>query len=189
MRPGGAVPSFLAPDWKTYDWSLDEGQRWTLLAAKERGASVFEAFSNSPPCFMTKSGYASGNWDAKDDNLSSKNYAVSWEKEKRVLNFFFFKERERKGEERLPTKTKKRGGRKKTHSSLSSLLFSFSFKTGLCLLPRRGRLLLQGQAQCYLQVREFTFSFHFFEGLRGGGGGGGGRGGGPVVGTVTSEET
>lgn len=76
MRPGGAVPSFLSPDWKTYDWSLDAGQRWTLLAARDRGASVFEAFSNSPPCFMTNSGYASGNWDANNDNLPSKNYQV-----------------------------------------------------------------------------------------------------------------
>jgi hypothetical protein len=82
MRPGGAVPSFLSPDLKSYDWSLDEGQRWTLLAAKERGASVFEAFSNSPPCFMTKSGYASGNWDANDDNLPEKNYKVNRRKEK-----------------------------------------------------------------------------------------------------------
>lgn len=86
MRPGGAVPSFLKPDGKSYDWSVDAGQRWTLLAAKERGASVFEAFSNSPPCFMTKSGYASGNWDANDDNLPSKNYEVRKEKE----GFFFF---------------------------------------------------------------------------------------------------
>ena len=85
MRPGGAVPSFLKPDWKTYDWSVDAGQRWTLLAAKERGATVFEAFSNSPPCFMTKSGYASGNWDANDDNLPSKNYEVREEGE----GFFF----------------------------------------------------------------------------------------------------
>lgn len=76
MRPGGAVPSFLRNDWKTYDWSVDAGQRWTLLAAKERGASVFEAFSNSPPCFMTSSGYASGNWDASNDNLPPKNYAA-----------------------------------------------------------------------------------------------------------------
>ena len=125
MRPGGAVPSFLAPDWKTYDWSLDEGQRWTLLAAKERGASVFEAFSNSPPCFMTKSGYASGNWDAKDDNLSSKNYAVSWEKEKRVLNFFFLK-RER-GKERKDFQQKQKREAEGKKLTLLFRLSSFLF--------------------------------------------------------------
>lgn len=31
-----------------------------LLAARERGARVFEAFSNSPPFWMTVSGRASG---------------------------------------------------------------------------------------------------------------------------------
>ena len=148
MRPGGAVPSFLGPDGKSYDWSLDAGQRWTLLAARDRGASVFEAFSNSPPCFMTNSGYASGNWDANNDNLPAKNYEVR-ERERR---------RERRGVEG--------GGNEMKEKKVFSLSFFFRFKklissslpsfpeqtknTGLRLLPGRGGLLLQERAQHHL---------------------------------------
>ena len=52
--------SFWGPD-GTWDWEQDANQRWVLLQARERGASVFEAFSNSPPYWMTYSGRASGN--------------------------------------------------------------------------------------------------------------------------------
>ena len=44
----------------TYDWTRDEPQRRCLLGARQRGAHTFEAFANSPPFFMTKSGRASG---------------------------------------------------------------------------------------------------------------------------------
>lgn len=44
----------------TYDWTRDEPQRRCLLGARDRGAHTFEAFANSPPYFMTKSGRASG---------------------------------------------------------------------------------------------------------------------------------
>ncbi|MBN1696149.1 MAG: hypothetical protein JW881_01435 [Spirochaetales bacterium] len=46
-----------------YDWSADENQRRILQAAKERIAAdefIAEAFSNSPPYWMTVSGCASG---------------------------------------------------------------------------------------------------------------------------------
>lgn len=46
-------------DW-VYDWTRDEPQRRCLLGARQRGANTFEAFANSPPFFMTKSGRASG---------------------------------------------------------------------------------------------------------------------------------
>lgn len=60
MWGAGAVRSFWGPsgDW---DWDADAGQVWVLLAARARGARVFEAFSNSPPFWMTVSGRASGN--------------------------------------------------------------------------------------------------------------------------------
>lgn len=166
MRPGGAVPSFLGPDWKTYDWSLDAGQRWTLLAARDRGASVFEAFSNSPPCFMTNSGYASGNWDANNDNLPSKNYevrqkekggGVEWggnEEEGFFLSmrlFEFFNNNDNK-----------------KNSSLLCL-FPEQINTkkhiGLRLLPRRGGLLLQGGAQHHLQVKNQKSFFPLSKGV------------------------
>lgn len=48
-------------DEASYDWSQDATQRWWLeKLANERDDLVLEAFSNSPPWFMTNSGYSSG---------------------------------------------------------------------------------------------------------------------------------
>ena len=52
--------SFWGPD-GTWDWGQDANQRWVMLQARDRGACHFEAFSNSPPYWMTNSGRASGN--------------------------------------------------------------------------------------------------------------------------------
>lgn len=52
-----------------WDWNADPGQRWFLQAALHRGANVLEAFSNSPPYWMTLSQCASGNADPGTDNL------------------------------------------------------------------------------------------------------------------------
>ena len=66
MRPGGDVPGFQSsPD--TWDWTADARQRRVLLAARERGANIFEAFSNSPPYWMTRSGCAAGADDGGDN--------------------------------------------------------------------------------------------------------------------------
>lgn len=59
MQPRALVPPFLKLD-GSYDWSADASQRWVLQRAKELGANRFEAFSNSPPYFMTLNGCASG---------------------------------------------------------------------------------------------------------------------------------
>jgi O-glycosyl hydrolase len=59
MRPGAAVPGYQ-PAPGVWDWNADANQRWMLLAAQERGARAFEAFSNSPPYWMTRSGCTSG---------------------------------------------------------------------------------------------------------------------------------
>jgi O-glycosyl hydrolase len=83
LRPGGAVPGFWrqpagtrgndwwrADDPAMWDWSQDARQRWWLDAIRARvTAPVFEAFSNSPPWFMTVSGRVSGAEKATDDNL------------------------------------------------------------------------------------------------------------------------
>jgi len=56
-----------------WDWSADAGQRWWLDAIKARVASrelILEAFSNSPPYFMTRSGKVSGHVNALEDNLA-----------------------------------------------------------------------------------------------------------------------
>lgn len=53
--------SFLASD-GTYDWGKQQGQRWFLNAAKEKGVEQFVAFVNSPPVNFTRNGkaYAGG---------------------------------------------------------------------------------------------------------------------------------
>ncbi len=79
LRPGGDIPGFWRkPDgWNpdaddAWDWSADAGQRWWLDAIKARVAPrdlILEAFSNSPPYFMTRSGLVSGNVNGLEDNL------------------------------------------------------------------------------------------------------------------------
>ncbi|MET9600856.1 glycoside hydrolase [Streptomyces sp. NPDC006459] len=86
MRPGAAIPGHWSrsgpgapggwdpdhPDhWDPY---ADGNQRWWLKAAKARGADTFEAFSNSPPYFMTRSGLVSGAVDPTQDNLRPDQY-------------------------------------------------------------------------------------------------------------------
>ncbi|MDR3597373.1 glycoside hydrolase [Clostridium sp.] len=75
LRPGGDVESYLLEN-GTYDWTKDAGQRWVLDQAKKKIAGdefKAEAFSNSPPYFMTISGQSSGNIDGKS-NLKSDQY-------------------------------------------------------------------------------------------------------------------
>ena len=82
LRPGAAIPGFwrlprhaTGRDWDPGDkamwnWSADANQRWWLDAIRARvRAPIFEAFSNSPPWFMTVSGRVSGAEKGSDDNL------------------------------------------------------------------------------------------------------------------------
>ena len=59
-----------------YDWSQDANQRRVLEKCLEVSGSsmIVEAFSNSPPYFMTISGCSSGGVDPKQDNLKSDAY-------------------------------------------------------------------------------------------------------------------
>lgn len=59
MEPRARVPGFLSAD-GSYDWSADANQRWVLSEGIKLGANKFEAFSNSPPYFMTNSGSVTG---------------------------------------------------------------------------------------------------------------------------------
>ncbi len=59
MEPRARVPGFMSAD-GTYNWSADEAQRWVLAKGIKLGANKFEAFSNSPPYFMTVSGSVTG---------------------------------------------------------------------------------------------------------------------------------
>ncbi|MHA7860895.1 Ig-like domain-containing protein [Tessaracoccus sp. Y36] len=55
-----------------YDWSKDSSQRWWLeQLAEQRDDLVLEGFSNSPPYFMTKSGYTSGNTPSSAEQMST----------------------------------------------------------------------------------------------------------------------
>jgi hypothetical protein len=83
LRVGAAIPGYWRrPDgvtgvdwWRAdrpdmWDRNADPDQRWWLDAVKARVAHpVFEAFSNSPPWFMTVSGRVSGAVKGADDNL------------------------------------------------------------------------------------------------------------------------
>lgn len=83
LRTGAAVPGFWhqpagqsGSDWwnpndeRMWDWSQDRNQRWWLEAVRRRVRHpIFEAFSNSPPWFMTVSGRVSGALNGNDDNL------------------------------------------------------------------------------------------------------------------------
>ena len=66
-----AVPGFKATETGQYDWTADQYQRNILLGIAARGNNmIFEAFSNSPPWWMTISECASGNASGAD-NLKS----------------------------------------------------------------------------------------------------------------------
>ncbi|KAH7302051.1 hypothetical protein KP509_23G054100 [Ceratopteris richardii] len=69
LRPFGCMPGFKPGPTVAYDWSADSRQRTILLGARDRGATVFEAFSNSPPHWMTLSGSVTGNTRWGQDNL------------------------------------------------------------------------------------------------------------------------
>ncbi|MBX9366236.1 glycoside hydrolase [Streptomyces sp. WAC04114] len=83
LRAGGAVEGWWkAPagttredvDWwdadEPGDWNkhADKTQRWWVDRIK-KDITHWETFSNSPPWFMTESGYVSGNFDAGKDQL------------------------------------------------------------------------------------------------------------------------
>ncbi|MFF1712735.1 RICIN domain-containing protein [Streptomyces sp. NPDC058268] len=85
LRPGGAVDGWWkAPagttredtDWWSAtdpaDWNpkADATQRWWVDRIKG-DVDHWETFSNSPPWFMTKSGYVSGGFNASEDQLKT----------------------------------------------------------------------------------------------------------------------
>lgn len=61
------MPGFQNAD-GSWTWGADENQRAVLLGIVEHGSDlVFEAFSNSPPHWMTRSGCASGSDDGSSN--------------------------------------------------------------------------------------------------------------------------
>jgi O-glycosyl hydrolase len=73
MGAGREMPGFQSSDGK-WDWNADAKQTSVLTRLVETGKDVIvEAFSNSPPYWMTKSGCASGNSDGSN-NLKDDSY-------------------------------------------------------------------------------------------------------------------
>ncbi|MBN2037018.1 MAG: hypothetical protein JW768_09780 [Chitinispirillaceae bacterium] len=72
MRVGGAIPGYKPTESGEYDWTADQNQRNIVAALAERAALtniplVWEAFSNSPPWWMTISGCSAGNVNGADN--------------------------------------------------------------------------------------------------------------------------
>ncbi|EGD79302.1 alpha-L-arabinofuranosidase B [Salpingoeca rosetta] len=59
LRPGALVRGYQGAD-GTFDWGADYPQRRVLYAALNGSVRQVQAFSNSPPYWMTKSGSATG---------------------------------------------------------------------------------------------------------------------------------
>ncbi|MEC0184584.1 glycoside hydrolase [Paenibacillus peoriae] len=72
LRPGGDVPGFQ-PEPGKWDWEADARQRAVLQGALKRGANIAEAFSNSPPYWMTISSSVTGAVDG-GNNLREDQY-------------------------------------------------------------------------------------------------------------------
>jgi O-glycosyl hydrolase len=60
------VPGF-EPKRGVWDWDADRNQRWMLKAALKRGVNRVEAFTNSPPYWMTVSGSVTGAEDGTNN--------------------------------------------------------------------------------------------------------------------------
>ena len=70
MQPDAQMEGFQSGPGAPFDWTRDAAQRRMLQEAKKRGANLFEAFSVSPPYWMTVSGCSSGNKPGqREDNL------------------------------------------------------------------------------------------------------------------------
>ena len=72
MEYRARVPGF-EPSPGVWDWTADANQRWVLDAAIASGVDTFEAFSNSPPYWMTNSGSVTGAMGG-GDNLNPAYY-------------------------------------------------------------------------------------------------------------------
>jgi galactan endo-1,6-beta-galactosidase len=57
-----------------WDWDADKPQRTILTMARDRGANIFEFFSNSPPWWMCDNHSSSGGEDLVSSNLQSWNF-------------------------------------------------------------------------------------------------------------------
>jgi hypothetical protein len=73
-NPWRRAQCFLNAD-GSYNWEKQEGQRWFLEAAAERGVDRFIGFTNSPPVHYTKNGLAHGD-ESSPVNIAEENFTV-----------------------------------------------------------------------------------------------------------------
>lgn len=69
-------PKSADPASRSWDWSADANQLAMLKKARDRGATRFELFSNSPMWWMCANDNPSGAAIGAEDNLPSRNYDV-----------------------------------------------------------------------------------------------------------------
>lgn len=76
FSPFKGIPSMQLSD-KTYDWEADAFQLAVIqdILLLNNESLIIEAFSNSPPYWMTKSQNSMGNFDGSD-NLDPANYVI-----------------------------------------------------------------------------------------------------------------
>lgn len=68
LRSDADVPGWKPAENGPYDFNADPGQRRTMAFLRRKVQNpIWEAFSNSPPWWMTKSGCASGNTDGSNN--------------------------------------------------------------------------------------------------------------------------
>ncbi|KAK0630383.1 glycoside hydrolase superfamily [Bombardia bombarda] len=63
-----------SPSSSSWNWNADSAQRNMLWKARDRGANIFELFSNSPMWWMLNNHNPAGSDDGSSDNLQSWNY-------------------------------------------------------------------------------------------------------------------
>ncbi len=86
LRIGANMPCFLTKE-GTWNWEADKGQRKILNKAIQKGADIFEAFSNTPPFWMTKNGSSAGA-DDRRNNLQEDQYGYFAEFLSEVVKHF-----------------------------------------------------------------------------------------------------
>ncbi|KAG7378366.1 hypothetical protein PHYBOEH_000388 [Phytophthora boehmeriae] len=62
------------PTTSSWNWTADAGQRTMLSLPTANGVDIIEAYSNSPPWWMTKNRASAGGDKGGDDNLLPENY-------------------------------------------------------------------------------------------------------------------
>lgn len=87
LQPRTAMPGY-EPARNKWNWSADRAQRWFLRQAMVQGADQLEAFSNSPPYWMTVSGSVTGSKTGGANNIRSSDYGAFADYLARVVHHF-----------------------------------------------------------------------------------------------------